>query len=205
MNAFEDSYSRIVAWLKFVLPLLALGLLSTLFLLARTLDPERAIPYAEVDVEELSRDQQVAGPSFSGVSRAGAAISMVAQSVRPLEGESERLLAKTVSGKIEFPDGWIASVTAPDAVIDTSDDRTRLEGGVVLTTSTGYRMTTATLDTALGRTDIVAENAVHAEGPPGTLDAGSMRITQDASGGNVLVFNGGVRLIYEPGRNQEQP
>ena len=203
MTTFEDSYSRIVSWLKFILPLLALGLLSTLFLLARTLDPERAIPYAEVDVAELSRDQQVAAPTYSGVSRSGAAISMIAESVRPLDGATDKLLAKAVSGKIEFPDGWIANITAPDAVIDTSDDRTRLEGGVVLITSTGYRMTTATLDTALGRTDIVAENEVHAEGPPGVLDAGSMRITQDESGGNVLVFNGGVRLIYEPGRPQE--
>jgi len=30
-----------------------------------------------------------------------------------------------------------------------------------------------------------------------------MRITQDMTGGNVVVFNGGVRLLYEPGQSQE--
>jgi hypothetical protein len=30
-----------------------------------------------------------------------------------------------------------------------------------------------------------------------------MTITQNETGGNVLVFNGGVRLLYEPGQSQE--
>ena len=203
MSAFEDSYSRFVAWLKFLLPLLALGLLSTLFLLARTLDPERAIPYAEVDVDALSREQQVSAPTYSGVTRDGAAISMVADKVSPGDGNPQRLLATTVSGRIEFPDGSVVDIRAPNGVIDTIADRALLEGGVTVVTSDGYTMETLTLDTALGVTDIVAENDVHAVGPPGTLDAGSMHITQDESGRNLVVFKGGVRLLYEPGQSQE--
>ncbi len=203
MTAFEDSYSRLVQWLKFVLPLLALGLLSTLFLLARNMDPDRAIPYADVDVEDLARDEQVSAPTYSGMTRDGAAISLIAESVRPAEGDPQTLNATTVDGRIEFPEGWTADVSAPAAVIDMAADRAVLEGGVTVVTSNGYRMETRTLDAALGRTDIVAENDVHAVGPPGTLDAGSMRITQDMTGGNVVVFNGGVRLLYEPGQSQE--
>jgi len=203
MTAFEDSYSRLVQWLKFVLPLLALGLLSTLFLLARNMDPDRAIPYADVDVEDLARDEQVSAPTYSGMTRDGAAISLIAESVRPAERDPQTLNATTVDGRIEFPEGWTADVSAPAAVIDMAADRAVLEGGVTVVTSNGYRMETRTLDAALGRTDIVAENDVHAVGPPGTLDAGSMRITQDMTGGNVVVFNGGVRLLYEPGQSQE--
>lgn len=203
MTAFQDSYSRLVAWLKFVLPLLALGLLSTLFLLARPMDPERAIPYSEVDVDELAREQQVAAPTYSGMTSGGAAISLVAESIRPAGAGTETLDARTVSGSIEFSDGWTADVAAPAAEIDISNDRALLRDGVIIETSNGYRMETLTLETALGRTDIVADSAVHAVGPPGTLDAGSMTITQNETGGNVLVFNGGVRLLYEPGQSQE--
>lgn len=203
MTAFEDSYSRLIQWLKFVLPLLALALLSTLFLLARTMDPERAIPYSDIDVDELSRDQQVSEPTYSGMTRDGTAVSLVARSVRSAEGDSERLLATSVDGVIEFAEGWTAEVTAPAAIIDMSTDRALLQGGVTVETSNGYVMETQTVDAALSKTDLVAENPVHAVGPPGTLDAGSMRISQDQTGGNVVVFNGGVRLLYEPGRSQE--
>jgi lipopolysaccharide export system protein LptC len=40
MSRLTDSRTRVVTWLKLVLPLVALGLLSTLFLLARTTDPD---------------------------------------------------------------------------------------------------------------------------------------------------------------------
>jgi lipopolysaccharide export system protein LptC len=142
MTAFQDSYSRLVAWLKFVLPLLALGLLSTLFLLARPMDPERAIPYSEVDVDELAREQQVAAPTYSGMTSGGAAISLVAESIRPAGAGTETLDARTVSGSIEFSDGWTADVAAPAAEIDISNDRALLRDGVIIETSNGYRMET---------------------------------------------------------------
>jgi hypothetical protein len=46
MSRLTDSRTRVVTWLKVLLPLVALGLLSTLFLLARTADPtsRSAIP-----------------------------------------------------------------------------------------------------------------------------------------------------------------
>ena len=55
--AAPNTYSTVVSWAKIILPLVALGLLSTLFLFSRTPDPNRAIPFAAVDVEELAREQ----------------------------------------------------------------------------------------------------------------------------------------------------
>ncbi len=53
MATYDNTYSRVVAWLKILLPLLALAILSTLFLVARTIDPAQNIPYADVDIDEL--------------------------------------------------------------------------------------------------------------------------------------------------------
>jgi lipopolysaccharide export system protein LptC len=63
MAAAIDGYSRLVAWLKIILPLIALGILATLFLVSRTIDPSQTIPYADVDVQDLARNQRVGAPS----------------------------------------------------------------------------------------------------------------------------------------------
>ena len=52
-----DRHTRLVGWLKVALPLTALAILSTLFLVARRIDPEAALPYAEVDVRFSERPE----------------------------------------------------------------------------------------------------------------------------------------------------
>ena len=42
-----DRYSRMIAFLKVLLPLMALALLSTLFLLSQNTEPMASIPFAE--------------------------------------------------------------------------------------------------------------------------------------------------------------
>jgi lipopolysaccharide export system protein LptC len=203
MSRLTDSRTRVVTWLKVLLPLVALGLLSTLFLLARTADPDLAIRYSDVDVTELSKDQQVTGPAFSGITRDGASISITAATVKPRPGDPAMLDAATVAGRIELPAGTVADMTAPAAEIDTGGDHARFLGGVTVVASDGHRLDTETLQAALGTTDVLADSEVRIIGPTGTLDAGEMRITQDDAGGYVAVFKGSVRLVYDPGKRQE--
>jgi lipopolysaccharide export system protein LptC len=203
MSRFTDSRTRVVTWLKLVLPLVALGLLSTLFLLARTTDPDLAIRYSEVDVTELTREQQVAAPAYAGITRDGASVSITAGTVRPRAGEPHEFDAQTVTGRVELRAGSSADMAAPAAEVDTEGSFARFLGGVTMLSSDGYRFTTETLRAALGETEILTETPVRVEGPLGTLDAASMRITQDEAGGYVAVFNGGVRLVYDPMKREE--
>jgi lipopolysaccharide export system protein LptC len=203
MSRYQDNRTRIVYWLKVFLPLVALGLLSTLFLLARATDPDLAIRYTDVDVTELSKEEQVTAPAYAGITRDGASITVTAATVRPQETDPQKLDANGVGGRIELRAGAIADMTAPAAVIDPEADLAHFLGGVIILSSDGYRFETETLRAALGMTDIVAESAVYAVGPLGTLDAGSMRITQNRDGGYVAVFNDGVRLLYDPEKSQE--
>ena len=41
MTMYDNSYSRFVALTKVILPIIALGILSTLFLFSRDIDPDR--------------------------------------------------------------------------------------------------------------------------------------------------------------------
>lgn len=98
-----DKYSRLVLWLKVALPLAALAILSTLFLVAETLDPDAAIPYAEVDVEKILQDQGITRPTFGGVTNDGVAISIAAEAVRPGNENRSRLTGTELSAKLTMP------------------------------------------------------------------------------------------------------
>ena len=78
--------SRLIAWLRVLLPLAALAILSTLFLLGRTPDPDDALPYAEVDAEDMVRDPRMTRPEFAGVSKSGAEVTVTADRASPLQG-----------------------------------------------------------------------------------------------------------------------
>lgn len=78
-----DRHTQIVGWLKVTLPLMALAILATLFLLADRIDPEAALPYAEVDVEGLAREPRMTAPTYAGTTSDGAALTLSANEARP--------------------------------------------------------------------------------------------------------------------------
>ena len=53
-----DRYSRMIVWLKVLLPLMALALLSTLFLLSRNVDPLASIPFAQAEIDERLKEKK---------------------------------------------------------------------------------------------------------------------------------------------------
>ena len=66
--ARRDRHTRIVGWLKIGLPLAALAILSTLFLLSRRIEPADDLPFAQVELEDRARRQQI--PHDARVTRA---------------------------------------------------------------------------------------------------------------------------------------
>ena len=84
--------------------------------------------------------------------------------------------------------------------IDPASATMRLSGGVSIETSTGYTITATGLVASTAQTEVVSDGAVTANAPFGTLDAGSMTLTSasDDPAAYVLVFNQGVKLIYDP-------
>jgi lipopolysaccharide export system protein LptC len=205
-----DSHSRLVATAKIILPLAALAILSTLFLVAKRIDTEAAIPYASVDVRELAREQRIGQPRFAGVTEDGSAITVTAARALPEGGTLDSLRAEDMAAQIDMADGTSIGITAPSGRLDTPRDLAELVGGVVVTTTSGWRLETATLEAALDATRLLAETTVNATGPLGDLTAGRMELTQggrDATDGAtsppdgpVLLFTDGVRLLYDPGR-----
>lgn len=192
------AYSRFIAWAKIILPLVALGLLSTLFLLARDVDPTKSIPYASVDVEELAREPRVTAPYYAGVTADGAAISVSAETATPDPDDTSSATADNISARLQTGSGTLITVQSDTGRIEGNMLAT-LKGAVRIETSDGYVMTTEALNAKLDQTHITAPATVNASGPLGEITAGQMTITaQNEDNSAVMVFTGGVRLIYRP-------
>jgi len=201
MPVHDNTYSRVVAWLKIILPLLALAILSTLFLVARTINPAQDIPYADIDIDELAREQRISNPNFSAVTKDGAAISLSARSAKPDPDDPNRVLGTGIVAGITLRTGRSIAVDAEKAVIDQGTKLAGLHGGVTLTYSDGFAMQTEALEMALDATRLASNTKTVVTSKSGTLTSGKFVLTGDGSPSKpyLLVFKGKVRLLYRPG------
>jgi lipopolysaccharide export system protein LptC len=194
--AQDNLHSRIVVILKVTLPLLALAILSSLFLFSRPIDPEDAIPYADVEIADRLAQPRMTGAGFSTVTSDGATLTLSADQAAPTESGAT---AKGLSGQWSAPGGGKTEFSATSGRLDRNTDQLVLEDGVRLATSTGY---VVTMDQLTIRTDtsfMESNGAVAVTAPMGDLTAGGMRSERSADGtSHLLVFNRGVRLIYQP-------
>ncbi|MEO0692200.1 MAG: hypothetical protein AAFY90_04910 [Pseudomonadota bacterium] len=204
MTVSDGFYSRFVFWLKVLLPLIALGILSTLFFLARAPDADREIPYAtSPGGVPITPNDLIADPSFVGVSPDGAALSFRASTVTPRDAALSALVARDLRSRIETVDGRSVDTVSEAGVIDLEAQLAEFEGVVELRTSDGFAIGARDITARLDRVDIKTDNPIQAVTPLGSLNAGSMQVTAGEEGRYVLVFNGGVELIYAPHQDKD--
>lgn len=199
-RAALDGWSRLVAALKVLLPLAALAILSTLFLVSNRINPEDALPYADVDVEARLREPRITAPTYAGTTRDGAALEVTADEARPGTEDGGGANATGVRARLTTPDGESTALVAETARMDPSGKEIAFSGHVRLDHATGYSVASEAMTARLDVTDIRSDVPVTSEGPAGRITAQSMRLTQAGDGNQsyLLVFNGAVKLVYQP-------
>lgn len=197
MSGTANRHTRLVFWLKIILPIVALTILSTLFLFARKIDFEGTLPYANVNVEDLANNPRLTAPEYSGVTQDGAAIRIAATTARPGKTASDPILAEGITALYEGQRGTKVALTAKTGSFDPNAGTLSLTGEVLAATSDGYRLQAEQMAGKLSDTDLLAEGQVQGETPFGTITAGSMRLSGPTDD-HQLVFKGGVKLVYTP-------
>ena len=197
---FEDNlYSRLVAWLKVLLPIAALLMLASLFLFSKNIDPTTTIPFTTVDLRERAASQRATAPEFSGATEAGDLIAFRAASARPDLERASRLYAEALDARIDLVSGSVITFHAVGGVVDEVADRAELSGDVIINNSIGYTVTTDRLISGMRNIHAETPGAVDGVGPPGTFTAGRMLITSGEEDDSAqMLFTGGVKLLYDP-------
>lgn len=176
--------ARLVAWAKVMLPLAALALLSTLFLMARA--PEGTTPLAALDA--IARDPRVDRPRLSGVATDGTALLLSADRLRPLAEGAVALDAPRLEAR--GSDGRTARLAA--ATGESRGHALTLGGGVRLEAE-GVVATAPAVDADLGEGTMRSAGPVLAAAPFGSLEAGTLALDR-----RTVTFAGGVRLVHLP-------
>lgn len=200
MRAPGRGYSRAVTVAKIVLPAIAIGILATLFLLARTTPQGEPLRFVDEDVRDLAESQRLGRPRHAAVTEEGAQLTILADTLFPDAARPRVTHGRNLSAQLIAPGEDVYDITARTGTIDDVARLSTLRGDVVIETSEGYRLRTEALQMRTDRTYMQSLAPVRAAGPPGTLRANRMEIFADESAGGVtrMVFTGDVRLVYTP-------
>ncbi|MCC5972539.1 MAG: hypothetical protein JJT81_00645 [Rubellimicrobium sp.] len=197
MEVLDNLHSRVVLWLKVTLPLIALVLLSTLFLFARGSRTDLDIPFAEI--EEIAREARITEPRFAGIAIDGSVMSMTAEAIRPVPGDPDAFTITDVRIVIETPDGAHIDLRAGQGALDGRARMAQLSGLVRIAASSGYVMETGGVEADLQAGVVRSIGPLEVRAPYGSITAGSLTVAPAPEGrGQQLVFQDGVRLIYDP-------
>lgn len=193
------TYSQTINWLKVLLPLVALGLLSTMFLFARSVAPTSTIPFAKVELEERAKDQRITTPFLTGQTTFGDDIEVTAGSARP-DSQNPRLSeVENLNAEINYASGSNLTLVAREGFVNASDMEADLSGTVEITSSTGYRFRSETLTLNFNTGTAISNSEIYGDGPFGEFTAGAMELKVDEEDVNGrFLFTNGVKLIYTP-------
>lgn len=200
MAADRDFYSRLVGVLKVGLPLMALVLLASMFLVQTEDEFEGGIAFTEGDLSRLGEGLQITAPVLTGATRDGDPFRFTAAVVVPDAVPPTRAAISGLEGAVEFAGGPRVAIAAPEGAIDLGTEVMTLEGRVRVASEDGYAVVADRMEVDLLGGVLVAEGDVVGDGPMGRITAETLRVVpaEAEAGGErrVFSFGGGVGLVY---------
>lgn len=197
-QARVERYSRTVRRAKVLLPLGAVLLIGMIFMFGR----ERAAVFDAGQVAEvaaLGAGLRLDKPRFAGVTEDGDPFVVTADWALPDGAMPDRVDLERPVGEVHLGDRRVVTVRAATGELFREDERLNLRGAVVVETSDGYRLETATVEVDLGAKVAVAPERLHATGPRGGIEADRVRVVRGAGDGETTVlFEGNVRVNWRP-------
>ena len=193
------NHSMMVTTLKVILPLVALGLLVSMFLMSKKVPELTEIPFSQRELIERSKGQQMSTPYYLGVTRSGDKISVAANALKPDGHNGSNAFADQISSKLETKDGATIHMFSDSGFLYNDTEMVVMEGSVSVITTDGYQLRASKIDARLDQTWIFAQGPIQGSVPYGRLDAGSLEIVRSAETGALnFHFKGGVKMIYLP-------
>ena len=193
-----DRYSRMVQFLKVLLPLAAILMLSTVFLLSRSIETNVSGPFTQQDIDARLAEQVVTQPDYRGTTRKGEDVQIGA--IKATQGtEGSMPTASEFRGRFGLLSGGAITLDSNSGMIRPDKGTATFVGDVVIRTADGIEVTTDLLNTALDEIRGDTPGQVNGTGPIGDFSAGRMTFGAEKKDGPFhILFTDGVKLVYEP-------
>lgn len=203
-NNSVAAYSRFVRILKIALPLVAVALLSTIFLVQEEEGLDGGLVFSKADLETLGDGLTVNNPRLAGTMPDGTAYVLSAEKAVPDRTRIEQVEFESLSSVMRFQSDEVVEVHAARATAFVKDRMLSMRDGINIRMSSGYVATSDAAKVFLDRGEIVTDAPVSATGPGTKIDAGRMtvRAAIDANGTRtdnpVVIFEQGVTMTITP-------
>ena len=197
---FDDNYSAFVAWLKTLLPIAALGMLSTIFLFSGKIDVTKSLPYAELNVAEIVSEQRITKPYFTTISENGTEVALSAAYASADPNIIDIYNVSEPSIVLKSKTGRRTQITAGFGKMNATSQQANVSQGVNVTGTPGFWIKTNNLDVNFERSTVSSNGFFEGVTPIGAIKAGKM-FMQMAADNRQIVFTNGVQLIYQPYQN----
>ena len=194
---FDDGYSALVAWLKTLLPIVALGLLSTIFLFSGKVDVTQSLPYAEQNIAEIIREQRITQPYFTGIASNGTEIALSAAYASPQVEDAHILEITDLSVVLRSTSDRMVQVTAGQGALDSARQTAQISTDVHIAALPDFWVTTEALDMNFNQGFISAKGGFQGVTSLGAITAGEMHLQMTADDQQIVFLND-VRLVYSP-------
>ena len=195
--SFDDGYSALVAWLKTLLPIVALGLLSTIFLFSGKVDVTQSLPYAEHNIAEIIREQRITQPYFTGIASNGTEIALSAAYASPQVEDAHILEITDLSVVLRSTSDRVVQVTAGQGALDSARQTAQISTDVHIAALPDFWVTTEALDMNFNQGFISAKGGFQGVTALGAITAGEMHLQMTADDQQIVFLND-VRLVYSP-------
>ncbi len=191
----HDRYSKTVAWLKILLPMLALVVLATVFLLTGEEGFEAGFGFSQADIDTLESGSFLRRTQIDGVTTKGEAFLLVAERIAPKPDDRNQVVVSAFSGRFTLAGGEELRLQAKTALLDITAQTVLLETGGRVMTPDGNL---AEVERMLIRleTGEMSGRGIVADGPLGRISADRFRIVSDEDENRVLWFENNVRMTY---------
>ena len=193
MLSFDNRYSYFVFIAKIFLPISALIILSTLFLLARFSDSSQIVAISEIGTDRETGSQKITAPIYSGLTDDGSILEFSSGSLAPSILSPKKVFAKKVLAKITTSKGIVYEISSDKGSYNDNTSTVDLKTNVVVVMPEGYKIYTENLSTHVKKTMLHSPSPILAEGLIGTLNAGNMSLIEK-NNQHLLIFKKGVKL-----------
>jgi len=203
MQNFIRSYSVAVKWAKFVMPIIAVMLFTSIFVFGK----KDALRSGTISIDEktinLTTDQKITNPQFSGLTNLGDSFILKALEAMPDSPTPEKIDLINPSLKFDALQGVGFKISSKNGSVNFIKQSAELNGNVYIDMTNGYKAISEKIQLNLKLGKLIAPGSVEASGPYGKIIAGSMELFKNfdnkaAQVNGNLNFSDGVTLIYLP-------
>jgi lipopolysaccharide export system protein LptC len=193
----RTAHTRIVGWLKFVLPAIALGIMTLLAVWSQDKKPDKGfrLGTSSLKLEDVA-GQRLVNARYTGIDGRDRPFTVTAESLDQADKEADVVDLKEPKADVALSESSWAALSAPRGRYSRKERILRLAGGVSLFHDGGYEFHTARAEIDMGNNAARGDDPVDGHGPFGTLQSSGFRIE---SGGERIYFTGRAKLVVHPG------